>query len=307
MLVAPPRLLRIKIVTVAAPDTDHFIRCYIDGLGYDLREQGTVDAALSQSWGADAARGQRYALLSSDTAPDVFVRVVESPPVPHYRPLQTFGWNSFEIIVDDVHAVRRRLSQGPFQIIGEPRPLGFRPTIHAMQVIGPGNEVLYLTTETGDRSTSPLPSPSSLIGRPFIVVLGAPDIVAARDFYAGTFDLLANPIRASRGQTVQRAWGGTEDGTHPITLVRFREHGNSIELNGYIKPGLGKRPCASGDLPPGNAIASFSVPSLDDLRLPYLRPPAAHASLAYGGARAACFIGPAGELVELVEEPDRDG
>lgn len=296
------RLRRIRCVTTAAPDLEVFIRAYTVGLGYRLREQGAVSPALASAWGAPAAAGRRHALLSPDNAPDVFVRVVESTPVPGYRPLLSFGWNAFEIVVDDVHVVRRRLEGGPFHLIGEPRPLSARPSVYAMQVIGPGAEVLYLTAETGDRGASPLPAPGGPIGRLFIVVLGGPDIVAIRDFYADRFDLQPNPIRASWGQTVQRAWGGTDDGTHPISLLRLGEHGNSIELNGYVKPGLAARKCIDGELPPGNAIATFAVPRLDGLGLDFLDPPAVHESRLYAGARSATFIGPAGERVELVEE-----
>lgn len=299
---ASPRLRRIKCVTIAAPALETAARAYTVGLGYRPREEGVVSLPQATGWRAPAMAGRRYALLSSDTAPDVFVRIVESTPVAGYVPLLSFGWNAFEIVVDDVHAVRRQLEGGPFRIIGEPRPLTARPSVRAMQVIGPGAEVLYLTAETGDRDASPLPPPRGPVGRPFIVVLGGPDIVGLRDFYADAFALQANPVRASRGQTVQRAWGGTPDGTHPITLLRLGEHGNSIELNGYVMPGLTARRRADGELPPGNAIVSFSVPSLDAPEPDGLAGPAVHDGLVYAGRRAATFIGPAGELVELVED-----
>lgn len=302
-----PKLIRIRIATTAAPDVDEFIDWYAQGFGHQVREQGSVTPAQANAWGAPACAGRRYALLSLPSAPDVYLRVVESTPMPDFKPLLTFGWNAFEIILDDIQAVRARLANSPFKIIGEPRPLGFRPTIHAMQVVGPAQEVLYLATETGDRSTSPLPAPNGLVGRPFIMVLGGPDVVAMRAFYTRVFDLEPHPIRASRGQTLQGAWGGTEDGTHPITLLRLREHGNSMELDGYVKPGLRPRPRPPGELPPGNAMASFSVPSLDELDLPYIGLPTAHEGLAYAGARAATLIGPAGELIELIEEPGRGG
>lgn len=300
-----PKLIRIRIATTAAPDVDEFVDWYARGFGHHISESGTVTSTLAKAWGAPATAGRRYALLSLPSSPDVYLRVVESPPVPDFEPLLTFGWNAFEIILDDIQAVRARLANSPFKIIGEPRPLGFRPSIYAMQVVGPGKEVLYLATETGDRSISPLPAPHGLVGRPFIMVLGGPDVMAMRDFYTQTFNLEPHPIRASRGQTLQRAWGGTEDGTHPITLLRFREHGNSMELDGYVKPGLCPRPQVQGELPSSNAMATFSVPSLDDLELPFIEPPTTHEGLAYTGTRAATFIGPAGELVELIEESHR--
>jgi catechol 2,3-dioxygenase-like lactoylglutathione lyase family enzyme len=300
-----PLLQRINVATVGVPDVDEFMAWYGEWLGLILREQGQIPDAAAESWGTPAMAGRRYALMSPPGHPDVFVRAVEVAARPEYRPATTFGWNAFEMIVDDVNAMRQRLERSPFTIIGEPRPLNSRPTIHAMQVTGPGGEILYLTTETGDRVTSTLPMPVGDLGRLFIVVLGGPDIVALRDFYADRFRLEPNPIRVSRGQTVQRAWGGTESGTHPITLIRFAEHGNSIELNGYVKPGLTARPREDGALPQGNAMVTLSVPDLDALDVQYVSPPRRLPGLAYGGRRSAVFIGPAGELTELLEEPDR--
>lgn len=300
-----PLLQRINMATVGVPDVDKFVSWYGDWLGLAVRERGQIPHEVALSWGTPAMAGRRFVLVSPDGHQDVYIRAVEVATRPDYRPANTFGWNAFEIIVDDVYAMRERLEDSPFTIIGEPRPLNSRPSIHAMQVTGPGGEILYLTTETGDRVTSTLPMPVGDLGRLFIIVLGGPDIVEIRDFYAERFRLQANPIRVSRGQTVQRAWGGTESGTHPITLIRFAEHGNSMELNGYVKPGLTPRPREEGALPQGNAMATFSVPDLDALDLPYVSPPRRLPGLAYGGRRSAVFIGPAGELTELLEESDR--
>ena len=259
------QLSRIKMATVATPDVD---------------------------------------LLSPVSDPDVFIRAVEAEAIEGYEPATTYGWNAFEIIIDDMDAVYAKMQESPFRIIGHPRPLTNVPSIHAMQVVGPGEEILYLATETGDRSTSNLPVPGGLISRLFILVLGGPDIVELRDWYADTFRLPKNRIRASRGQTVQRAWGNPPGGTHPITLLRLREHGNSIELNGYTG-GKGVRPKHEGQLPPGNAMATFSVDDLDTFGLDFIAPPAMLEGQAYGGRRSATFIGPAGELTELIEEPRR--
>lgn len=77
-----------------------------------------------------------------------------------------------------------------------------------------------------------------------------------------------------------------------------------MEIDGYVKPGLGPRPRAPGELPPGNAIASFSVPDLDAIKVQFIQPPTVLEGAAYGGARSATFIGPTGELTELIEERD---
>ena len=45
-------------------------------------------------------------------------------------------------------------------------------------------------------------------------------------------------------------------------------------------------------------MTSFVVPDLDGLGVDYIRPPGHH----YGAARSASFVGPAGEITELIEE-----
>jgi hypothetical protein len=49
------------------------------------------------------------------------------------------------------------------------------------------------------------------------------------------------------------------------------------------------------------AMTTFEVADLDALALPYVSPPARRTGLAYAGRRSATVVGPAGELVELVE------
>jgi hypothetical protein len=54
-------------------------------------------------------------------------------------------------------------------------------------------------------------------------------------------------------------------------------------------------------LPPGNALVTLAVDSLDTLALDWIAPPAICEGLPYDGRRAATVRGPAGELLELVE------
>ena len=46
-------------------------------------------------------------------------------------------------------------------------------------------------------------------------------------------------------------------------------------------------------------MTSFSVDDLDALDLDFIGPP----TVLYEGMRAATFVGPAGELTELIEDP----
>lgn len=299
-----PMLLRIAVTTAATPDLDRLVSCYGEWLDYQVVERGVVDPSLAASWGTPAAAGARYCLMSPVAEPDVFVRAVETPAVPGYRPLTTFGWNAFEIIVDDVHALADRLARSPFREIGAPHPLRFMPSIVAMQVVGPANECLYFTMESGDREQSILPPPRSFVGRTFIVVAGGPDFGAMHRWYVDQFALRERPVRQSKVAILQEAQGLDPEHAISLSAIGMRERGNLVELDGYpTGPGFvaGPRPHPPGHLPPGNAMVSIAVPDLAPWTDMALTPPLVPDQACYGGRRACTLLGPAGELVELIE------
>jgi hypothetical protein len=297
---ASPKLVRIRIATVAAPDLRDFEARYAKWFGYVVRERGRVDPALAASWGAPRAAQRPYVLMSADGWPDVYLRAVRTPAVRGYRPMATFGWNAIELIVEDPESLFARLRRSPFEVIGEPANLKNYPSILAFQLRGAAGEVVYLTSERGDRSRSILPSPNGTVGRPFIMVLAGPDIDPLLAFYRNHFDLAPGPVRQRPLELLQRAQGYEPGRELPITTARLAEHGNLIEFDGYSASATA-RPRARGELPPGVAMTSFDVADLDAPRLPFITPPAPRNGLAYGGRRAATAIGPAGELIELLE------
>ncbi len=302
--IAAPRLSRFRMATMGAPDLDRLEHCYVGWLGYRVRERGAVAADLAAAWGTPGIAGRRYLILSSDGADDVHIRAVETDAIPGYRPLTSFGWNACEIIVDDVHALAARLRESPFEILDGPNPLQFMPSIEAMQLIGPAGECLYLTMEGGDRSISILPSPRAPVDRPFILVLAGADFAGMHRWYIERFDLRQRPIRDSRVRIIQRAQGLAPEETFPLTTLGLAEHGFLIELDGYLTgPGrvAGPRATAPGMLPMGNAMASFEI---DDLALVAdiaIAPPVVRHGLGYDGGLACTVVGPAGELVELIQ------
>ena len=152
-----------------------------------------------------------------------------------------------------------------------------------------------------DRSRSPLPAPGGPVGRVFIMVAGGPDIQAMVDWYSTSFGLTSGPIRETPIGVVQRAQGLSPEQGTPITTMRLARQGNLFELDGYSATAT-QRPRASGDLPPGIAITTVSVRSLDALQVPFIEPPSNHDGLLYGGRRTATARGAAGELLEFVEE-----
>ncbi len=296
------QLKRIRSATVATPCVDATASALSALLEYRIRDRSPVTPQLASLWQTPAMAGRACVVLSTDEYPDVTLRLVEVTALPGYRPFWSFGWNSFEISVSGLDALFSRVQRETpsfFKIRGEPHALRAYPSIRAMQLEGRSGEIYYLTEETAS-GVSPVP-PTSRCGRLFITVLGAPAIEKARDFYAENFELVARPIRASTGQVVQRAWGGTPDGTHPITLLPLSESANAIEMNGYVREGIVSRLRTDDELPPGNSLVSFEVDRLEALPDHFALRLGSPPDTLYAGCRVGFFIGPAGEWVELIE------
>ena len=83
--------------------------------------------------------------MQPESGAGVFLRFVQAAPVAGYGPMKTFGWNATEILVQDPDALAEQLADSPFKIVGSPMNLSSNENIRAMQVVGPANEVLYLT------------------------------------------------------------------------------------------------------------------------------------------------------------------
>ena len=297
------KIRRIKMGTIGCRDLASTEDWYSNWIGYSVVERGQISADLAGSWGTPAMAGRAYFLMQPESGTDVYIRAVETDGVDGYSAMTTYGWNSFEIIIEDVYKLNERLVNGPFEIIGGPEPIFPDSTIHAMQVIGPSEEVLYLTMET-DPDATRLPEPASFVDRSFIMVLACPDVAALVDFYSTR---LGVPGRARSGAgfaigIIARAQGLPEDHKFQMGGLSLADHGNSIEVDGYPDSAT-SRPRADGQLPPGNAMCSFNVNDLDEFDVDFISAPVRDSSVAYGDHRTATFIGPAGELTELIEAP----
>src|SRR6056297_2479657 len=135
----------IRCVTVTVPDLGHAVQTYRRYLGYEPCHDERLP--------------------------------------PGYRPLTTWGWNAAELIVEDVDGLAAELEDSPFRIVGPPEDLSFSEAIRAMQVIGPAEEVLYLTMVKEPLPGFDLPRPACPVDRTFIVILGGTDMGAMQAFY----------------------------------------------------------------------------------------------------------------------------
>lgn len=295
-------LKRIKINTVAAPDVHRVEAWYTQWLGYSVCERGEISQSLATSWGASAMTGRPQIVMQPKSGDDVFVRVCQIDSVSQYTPLNTLGWNAFELIVDDVYALHAQLQASPFKIIGQPASLGGDlDYIHAMQVEGPAGDVLYLTCDRVRATNTLLPPAGEFVGRPFIVVLADHGVENIQQWYSETFGMQReNDMHTTIG-VVAQAQGLPADHLFDMGFMALGESGNFIEFDGYGSS-ISARSTTNGQLPPGCSIASFSVDSIDNIELDYLSEAVTESSIVYGGGRSRTARGPAGELIELIEE-----
>lgn len=286
-------LKSILAVTIAVAQLAPVEQAYDEYLDYTTVERGEVTTAAASAWGTPAMAGSPFLLMQPPSGEPVFLRFVEAQPVEGYAPMRTHGWNAVELLSTDPDKAAARLADSPFTIIGPPEDLWQAPDApRAMQALGPGNEVLYITRNNQFEIRT-------FIDRVFIMVVGGPSMAALGEFYGQRLGLAVSEPAPFRIDVISRALGVPAETTFPLAVATVSPR-FLIELDEYPSA-AGPRPRRDGDLPPGIAMVSFTVDSLDALDLKWRSPPVTLTGAPYGDARVAVTVGPAGEWLELVE------
>jgi catechol 2,3-dioxygenase-like lactoylglutathione lyase family enzyme len=285
--------------TATVPDLDGALADYRDRLGLRVVEQGLVSADLAASWGCPGVNCARMATLQPSSAAPCMVRLVEQPLAPGFRPTTTFGWAAFEITVQDVFGWPARLAGSGFDVIGPPREIPGMPYFVAMQMLGRGREMIYLNEVREDTPISDLPAARSPVDKIFIVILATPDRPQTMRWYADHLGLEEAGDYTIPYTMISRAFGLPLDTLHSLSMAQVGRL-PIIEIDDY-PPQAARRFCEPGMLPPGNAMVTLGVDTLEGRGLDFITPPVRRDGPAYGGRRTASVIGSAGELLELVE------
>jgi hypothetical protein len=241
---------------------------------------GTVSAEQARLWRTPGAEGRRTLRMAPAAADDFEFRFIETPAQPGYRAFSRHGWNAAELIVDKVDVLAERLAASPFEIVAPPMDLSFCPDIRAMQIRGPGGEILYLTEFKKPVPGLDSPPARCAVDRTFIVIAGGASLEAMQDFYAARFGVARTPVLESRVQTMALEFGLSREHRFRIAALPLggRCYIEADEMPAAALP----LPAAQHDLPPGIAIVSF-----------------------LGTAQASttgisCVRGAAGELLEII-------
>lgn len=277
--------------TLVTPDLDQSIAAYCGFLYQQVHTRGYLDAETAAHLNCPALVGAPLVWLANALG-EPWLRFIEHPETASFDPFRHSGWLSLEISVEDVDSLHREIKDSPFTIIGEPANLDLSDDIRAMQVIGPGGEVLYLTEVKAQVPSFELALARCKVDRLFISVLLTPD----RDQSLAVYERL-NGNRGFKFDTkvtiINRARNLDVNQRHPLATIQLAGN-NLIEIDQL--DGLEAKQYSEGTLPPGIALISFKVNVLPEYlsRTLLLTEP-------QKGSKATVLTGHAGELFELIE------
>lgn len=284
---------------VATPDLAGALADYGDKLGLTVVEQGTLSADLAASWGCPASAGSPFATLQPTSGAHCFIRLVEQPVPAGFKPTRTFGWNAYEITVQDVFGWPARIEGSGFDIVGEPKEIPGLPYFVAMQMLGRGLEMIYLNEVRMDTPTSDLPRAKVPVDHIFITILATPDRAKSMAWYSDVLGLEEGGSYTIPYSMINNAFGLPADTLTTISMAQ-KDRMPIVEVDDY-PPAATPRTRDDGLLPAGNALVTLAIDSLDRPGLDFITPPVVRDGPFYGGRRAASVIGTAGEILELVE------
>ena len=290
---------RIKIATVSAENVEAVAKSYQNYFGYERCDETSVTAAQAEAWGAPGMAGKKSVIMAPESGSKVYIRIIENPDMPAYEPLKSFGWNAIEITVKDADALNERLKDSPFDVVGEPALLDFSDKIYPMQAVGLANELFYLNEVRGNLPDYDLPLARSFVDHTFIMILATPDMQKAIDFYTEHFGWAQGNAYHVKYSVINEAYNLPEETPHHLSMTCVGRDVNN-EVDQYPESTI-ERPCVGGMLPPGIAVVSYIVQSLDAVTAKFITPPRSYEGLPYHGRRAATCVGAAGELIELIE------
>lgn len=287
--------------TVNTPVFEASLADYCAQLAMRVVEEGRVSPDLARSWGAPAQVGRRFALLApAEGGSGGFLRLVEGTAVEGYRALASHGWAAFEMTVRDSFALHARIEQAAFRVLGAPKLVPGFTTFVPFQVEGRAGEVLYLNTVLERRTGGlVLPVAEAEVDRMFIAVLAAEDRAATLAFHVEALGFEEGETFTFPYSMINQSFGLPEDHPTTLTMTKVGEMPAS-EIDQYPQAAV-FRPRAPGELPPGNALVTFALRSLDAVKAPFVEPPQVRQGPLYRGRRVATVIGPAEERMELVE------
>jgi hypothetical protein len=239
--------------------------------------------------------------MAPEAGTDFVFRFVELPAEPGYRAFKRHGWQAAELIVDRVDSLAGQFHDSPFEIVAPPMDLSFCPDIRAMQIRGPGGEILYLTEFKKPVPGLDAPPARSAVDRTFIVIVGGASLDDMQQYFHGEFGVPQGQSMDSRVQTMALEFGLSREHRFRIAALPLLDR-CYIEAD-EMPAGAEPLPAEQQDLPAGIAMVSFYVTTASS-GAGSRRSAAPDDGPPYVGANGVdCVRGAAGELLELISRP----
>ncbi len=292
-------LKSIYIVTILVLSALGSEKAYEQNLAYTVEQRGEISGQLAKAWEMPQIEGSPYVLMRPDSSEQVYLRFIQAETRGNYEPMKTLGWNAIEILVQDPDALAKSLDKSQFEIIGAPAFLTEQQNIRAMQVLGPDQEVLYLTRVIDPAASNfNLVSATSYVDRVFIMVLGTGDIGATSAWYSEWLGQEIGGPWPYQVSVLSTAWNKPVDTVYDLSLAQLQES-FLIEIDEYPASAVKRSPTLAG-LPFGPAMVSFKVDSLASVAEKLGKQPQKIAAAPYSGQSVLLIQGPSGEWIELV-------
>lgn len=246
---------KIAAVTISTSNLNKMVEVYQEFLRYRVTKSGQITSKESSAWGAENITDADYVVMQPEKSDDFSFRFIHQPDQSNYIAFKSAGWNAAELIVEDVDGLAVKLENSPFKIIGAPADLSFTKDIRAMQVMGPANEILYLTQFKKIVPEFDSPKPRCFVDQTFIVVLAGKSLDEMQDYFHENFALAKATIIESRIRSISRVFNYPEDTKYKAAALTLKGQ-SMIELDELPKEGS-KRSSLEGYLPAGIAMVSF--------------------------------------------------
>ena len=246
---------KIAAVTISTSDLNKMVEVYQEFLRYRVTKSGRITAKESSAWGAENLTNADYVVMQPEKSDDFSFRFIHQPYQSNYIAFKSVGWNAAELIVEDVDGLAVQLENSPFKIIGSPADLSFTKDIRAMQVMGPANEILYLTQFKNKVPEFDSPKPRCAVDQTFIVVLAGRSLDEMQGYFHANFKLPKATVIESRIRSISRVFNFPADTKYKAAALALKDQ-SMIELDELPKKG-NNRLSLDGYLPAGIAMVSF--------------------------------------------------
>lgn len=131
------------VVTLLTDSTERALDDYANAFGWRADAALALAPELASTLDLTDLAGTRVRTLR-DARDRQCVRLIEAQALDRTEPMHRDGWLALELLVDSVDATVARLPAA-FNVLGAPADLDVSPSIRAAQVLGPCNELYYLT------------------------------------------------------------------------------------------------------------------------------------------------------------------